>query len=144
MLFLDSAPDITPITNLITTWIHTGRAWSDRLVRSRSSLRCCACHKRCRLVFGLSASQGFGHVDVDRDITELLVHRPRRGVVTENVQLDAVEPHGPGFLFEPGHRLRRVAVPAKRFIDLDVEDERMAGRGRSGVGPEQADLLPIA
>ena len=26
MLFLDSAPDITPITNLITTWIHTGQA----------------------------------------------------------------------------------------------------------------------
>jgi hypothetical protein len=26
MLFLDSAPDITPITNLITTWIHLGQA----------------------------------------------------------------------------------------------------------------------
>ena len=26
MLFLDSAPDITPITNLISTWIHIGQA----------------------------------------------------------------------------------------------------------------------
>jgi hypothetical protein len=26
MLFLDSAPDITPITNLINTWIHIGQA----------------------------------------------------------------------------------------------------------------------
>ena len=26
MPFLDSAPDITPITNLITTWIHIGQA----------------------------------------------------------------------------------------------------------------------
>jgi hypothetical protein len=26
MFFLDSAPDITPITHLITTWIHIGQA----------------------------------------------------------------------------------------------------------------------
>ena len=26
MLFLAAAPDITPITNLITTWIHIGQA----------------------------------------------------------------------------------------------------------------------
>jgi hypothetical protein len=26
MLFLASDPDITPITNLITTWIHIGQA----------------------------------------------------------------------------------------------------------------------
>jgi hypothetical protein len=26
MFFLDAAPDITPITNLITTWIHIGQA----------------------------------------------------------------------------------------------------------------------
>jgi hypothetical protein len=26
MFFLDSTPDITPITNLITTWIHIGQA----------------------------------------------------------------------------------------------------------------------
>jgi hypothetical protein len=26
MIFLDAGPDITPITNLITTWIHIGQA----------------------------------------------------------------------------------------------------------------------
>jgi hypothetical protein len=26
MFFLDAGPDITPITNLITTWIHIGQA----------------------------------------------------------------------------------------------------------------------
>jgi hypothetical protein len=26
MLFLTAAPDITPVTNLITTWIHIGQA----------------------------------------------------------------------------------------------------------------------
>ena len=26
MILLDSVPDITPITNLITTWIHIGQA----------------------------------------------------------------------------------------------------------------------
>ena len=26
MIFLDAGPDMTPITNLITTWIHIGQA----------------------------------------------------------------------------------------------------------------------
>ena len=26
MLFLEAAPDVTPITNPITTWIHIGQA----------------------------------------------------------------------------------------------------------------------
>ena len=30
MIFLAPQPDITPITDLIATWIHIGRRWSVR------------------------------------------------------------------------------------------------------------------
>ena len=49
MLFLAAEPDITPITNLITTWIHIGQAlvgsvgalafiWKITAVESKSAL----------------------------------------------------------------------------------------------------------
>jgi hypothetical protein len=47
MVFLTGEPDITPITNLITTWIRIGKRWSDLSARLRSSSRKRACHKDC-------------------------------------------------------------------------------------------------
>lgn len=47
MLFLDSGPNVTPITDLINTWIHRGQAIDGSVAAPALILRCCVCHKHC-------------------------------------------------------------------------------------------------